>query len=368
MVQDRDLGDGRAQRAGRHAEVASALALLSDHRLRDLVEDAPVLGSGIGGTRALVHVEGTPVFVKRVPLTDLERRPDNVMSTANVFDLPLGCQYGVGSPSFGVWRELAANALTTSWVLAGRSVSFPLMYHWRVLDGPASDGPLSDELADADEAASHWNGSVAVRRRVEAIGESSATVTLFLEHLPHALPDWLDDRMAEGAEAFDAAVAMVERCLRRDVALMNRSGLFHFDAHFANILTDGRRLYLADFGLASSPRFELTSAEADFLEANRSHDACHSITRLVDWLVTALTDVADGRAHNELIADIADGAEPVGMSGTAAAIVRRYAPVAVVVNEFYRRLHTEDRSAPYPAEQVERACATSGFGTPWWAG
>jgi len=89
----------------RYAAVAESLALLSDRRLRDLLDGSAVVGTGIGGTTSVVHVDGKPVFVKQVPLTDLERRPEHVMSTANLFDLPLGCQYGVGSPSFGVWRE-----------------------------------------------------------------------------------------------------------------------------------------------------------------------------------------------------------------------------------------------------------------------
>ena len=32
---------------------------------------------------------------------------------------------------------------------------------------------------------------------------------------------------------------MVHDALRRDVAFMNAAGVFHFDAHLGNILTDG---------------------------------------------------------------------------------------------------------------------------------
>jgi hypothetical protein len=46
------------------------------------------LGSGIGGKSAPPHVDGAAVFVKRVPLTGLERQPENVRSTANLFALP----------------------------------------------------------------------------------------------------------------------------------------------------------------------------------------------------------------------------------------------------------------------------------------
>jgi hypothetical protein len=353
------------RRLDRYGTVASSLALLSDRRLGDLVEAAPVIGSGIGGTSMLLQVQDTPVFVKRIPLTDVERRPENVMSTANLFGLPVACQYGVGSPSFGVWRELAAHAMTTSWVLSKHSEHFPLMYHWRVLDGPASALPLSDELADVERAVEYWHGSAAVRRRIEAIGQSSATVTLFLEYLPHALPEWLEGQLAAGDDQADAAIAMVEQSLRSDVVSMNAAGLFHFDAHFGNILTDGQRLYFADFGLATSPRFELSAAESSFLSTNLSHDACHTITRLVDWLVTKLTDVPDWLARDEFVRRCAAGYQPADLLPSATAVIARYAPIAVVVNEFYRRLHLEDRATPYPVDEIEQACVASSFGSPW---
>jgi hypothetical protein len=88
-------------RLASHTTVSTALALLSDRRLGKLLNDAALIGSGIGGTAMLLEIDGTPVFVKRVPLIDLERRPENLMSTANMFQLPTYCQHGVGSPGFG---------------------------------------------------------------------------------------------------------------------------------------------------------------------------------------------------------------------------------------------------------------------------
>ena len=67
-----------AARLARYSEVASSLALLSDRRLGRLVDGAGSTGSGIGGSSAVVDVGGVPVFVKRVPLTDLERRPEHL--------------------------------------------------------------------------------------------------------------------------------------------------------------------------------------------------------------------------------------------------------------------------------------------------
>ena len=51
---------------------------------------------------------------------------------------------------------------------------------------------------------------------------------------------------------------MVEKELEAGTSFMNARGLLHFDAHFQNILTDGERLYFADYGLAISSRFDLS--------------------------------------------------------------------------------------------------------------
>ncbi|MFE4722716.1 protein kinase family protein, partial [Streptomyces sp. NPDC056728] len=164
----------RGARLAAHGAISTSLALCSDRRLRELVDTAAPIGSGIGGKSALLEVDGTSVFVKQVPLTDLERRPENVRSTADLFKLPVFCHYGIGSiggPGFGAWRELAVHAMTTNWVIAGDYEGFPLMYHWRVLPGPGQ--PLPEELTDVERAVAYWGGGSVVRRRIEALQQSS---------------------------------------------------------------------------------------------------------------------------------------------------------------------------------------------------
>lgn len=321
-----------------------------------------MIGSGIGGTSSLLDIGGVPVFAKRVPLTDLERRPENVMSTANVFQLPTFCQYGVGAigaPGFGAWRELAANTMTTNWVLAARSEAFPLMYHWRVLPGAP---PVADEHADVERAVAYWGGSSAVRERLRAVAQASASIVLFLEYIPQNTGDWLARQLAAGDEAVTAACAMLERCCRVDVAFMNANGLLYFDGHFGNVLTDGQRLYIADLGLATSPRFALSAAESHFVAQNMTHDGCYAVMRLVNWLVANVCGVAvpptGGPAErNEYIRRCAAGIEPVGVPAALAAVISRYAPVAAVMNDFYWDLFGESRATPYPVEEIRRAIA-----------
>lgn len=342
----------RVLRLKAHDDVSTALALCSDRELAELVDAAAPLGRGIGGRSALLEVDGTPVFVKRVPLTDAESLPENLRSTANLFGLPMFCQYGIGGPGFGTWRELAVHTMTTNWVLADRFEGFPLMYHRRVL--PDEVQPLPEELADVERAVAYWGDSAQVRRRIESLRDASACVALFLEYLPHNLHDWLGARVRDDEQA----VSLVERGLRDGVSFMNARGLLHFDAHFENILTDGRRLYFADFGLALSSRFHLSGQEREFFAQHENYDRSYTMTYLVNWLATALYGY--GRDEREaFVRACAEGERPRDIPPTAAALLTRHAPLAAVMGDFNRRLRLESRRTPYPADELRRIAQSS---------
>ena len=343
----------RPARLAAHGSVSGALGLLSDRRLSDLLAAAPELGSGIGGRSALLQVDGIPVFVKRIPLTDLECLPEYAHSTANLFQVPLYCQYGVGSigsPGFGAWRELAVHTLTTGWVLGDTYQGFPLMYHWRVL--PNLPPELPEELADVEAAVAYWDGSPAIRKRIEAIAESTASLVLFLEYLPQTLHSWLTERLAEGGAAAEAACTLAERELAAGTELMNSHGLLHFDGHFENLLTDGERVYFSDFGLSIHAGFELTEAEADFFRENHSYDRTYTESYLTNWLVAAIQGLR-GAEREALVRDCAEGAQLDLQPPAAARIITQYAPITTVMWEFYRTFQHESRTIRYPTEAIE---------------
>ncbi|MGW7417212.1 protein kinase family protein [Streptomyces sp. NPDC054863] len=348
-------------RTSAYSTVSTSLALYSDRELGELLDTAAPLGSGIGGRSALLEIDGTPVFVKRVPLTRQELRPEHARSTADVFGLPVHCQYGVGAvggPGFGVWREAAVHTMTTNWVLAGQYHGFPLTYHWRVLPDP-EPAPLPEELADVDRVAAYWGGGPGLRRRIEALRESPASLVLFLEHLPQTLQGWLTEQLqARDEAAADRACALVERELEAGVAFMNDRGLLHFDAHFQNILTDGHRLYFTDYGLALSSRFDLSTEEADFFDRHRTYDRAYALSYLVNWLIVGLYGYR--RAEREaLIRTIAEGGRPpAGPPGVTALLVR-HAPLARVVTDFIGKVEKESRETPYPEEEIRRIFKTA---------
>jgi hypothetical protein len=312
------------------------------------------LGSGIGGRTVLLEVEGSRVFVKQVRLTDLERWPEHVHSTANLFGLPVFCHYGIGaigSPGFGAWRELAAHTMTTNWVVAGDYEGFPLMYHWRVI--PDSGRPLPEELADVDRAVAYWGGGPGVRRRIEALQQSTASLVLFLEYIPQNLHDWLGVQIGIGDEAAERACAMVDDELKAGIRFMNSRGLLHFDIHFENILTDGRRLFFTDYGLAISSRFDLTRDEADFFDQHRAYDQSYAVTHLVNWLAVALYGHTP-EERKTFVDACAQGATPEGVPPPVAVLLVRHAPVAAVMGNFYREFQQESRTAPYPLTTICR--------------
>ncbi|WP_216896508.1 protein kinase family protein [Nocardia alni] len=344
----------RGARLSAYSAVSTSLALRSDRELRELVDTAVPLGSGIGGTSALLEVDGTSVFVKRLALTDLERQPDNVRSTANLFGLPVFCHPGLGvpgGPGWGAWRELAVHSMTTNWVLAQDHEGFPLMYHWRVL--PRTGSALPEELADVENVIAYWEGVPQVRRRIEAVRDSTTCVALFLEYIPQNLHDWLDIQVKADDETAVWACAMVTKELEAAISFMNARGLLHFDGHFQNILTDGERLFFTDFGLAISSRFDLSKEEIDFFAEHQTYDRSYTLTHLVQWLVVALY----GYKHDERIEFIracARGEPPTGIPPQIAAILTRHASVAAVMTDYYREFRFESRQTPYPLEAIRR--------------
>lgn len=344
-------------RLTRYAIVSTTVTLLSDEQLRERVEDATGLDTGIGGATALMQIEETPIFVKIIPLTEKERLTENAMSTENVFKLPPYCQYGIGSPGYSVWREVAAHTMTTNWVLANHCASFPLMYHWRVLKSPERRTPISDELSDVSRMVEFWDTSK-MGDRIEALEQSEYSVVLFCEYIPYNLHDWLSEQIAIGESKAASALSMVDLNLRSAVSFMNANKLHHFDLHFKNVLTDGNRVYISDFGLATSSRFELSDSELNFLEANKTHDGCYVVTTLVNWLVTALVGTVNRTERIDYIRRCTERDELPEMMDSAAKIIMRYAPIAVVMNDFYTNLVSMSRTTIFPVEEIERICSS----------
>ncbi len=332
-----------AARRVRHELMSASLAARNDEELAAFLQAAPTSTVGVGGGSSVFDVEGVPVFAKRIPITDRELAHPH--STANLFDLPTYCQYGMhrlAGPGFGAWRELAANMIVTEGVLAGTAESFPLLYHWRVLPGRP---PVASEHLDIDAVVAQFSGDPAVRIRFEELAGAVSSLVLFLEYVPYPLLDRLTDPVG--------GAGTLERQLFEVVAFLRSRELLHMDGHFANMRADDDRIYLVDFGLATSPRFDLSNAERDFVTHNVGHDADYAAMQLVNWLVTTVCGVsvpARGGpvTRNRYVRRCASGEIPQGVPAVVAEILARHAPAAAQMNEFCWRLFNGDIHAEYP--------------------
>jgi hypothetical protein len=245
------------ERRARYSKISTALAHCDDAALRDVLEAD---GNPAWGTTQTIDIAGEKVLLKAIPLTDLER--ERGFATRNHYELPSYYQYGVGSAGFGAWRELITTLAASNWVLEGAADEFALLYHWRVIARPRRTPSASAPVLN--EYVQNWNSSGAIGRYAKDRQAATHVVLLFLEWFP--LPLWT--HLADRPEDIEP---MVNR-LRDTVAFMHERGIFHFDAHFGNVVTDGERPHLVDFGLAVDVRFDLTPAERGFLRRHRHFD------------------------------------------------------------------------------------------------
>lgn len=257
------------ERRRRYARLNARLTQLDDSRLQALCDEG---SSELPARRhRTLDVDGSPVFVKRLPLTNLER--DNAFSTRNLYHLPLYYNYGIGSVGLGVFRELTACIRTSDWVLAGEIETFPLLYHHRILRLTGARPALDPQQHDRYVA--YWGNDPNIGRYMHDRARAEYDLVLFLEHSPLTLLPWLDGK----AECIGPVLAD----LFRSADFLREKGVVHFDAHFNNVVTDGWRRHLTDWGLVLDRSFELDEQERAFLDAHRLYDyatiiSCLSLT------------------------------------------------------------------------------------------
>lgn len=277
-----------------------------------------------------------------VPVTDLELDAGNHQSTANLFHLPPYYQYGIGSVGFGAWRELAAHVLTSGWALDGWHEQFPLLYHWRVIRCSEAAPESAEAYEYLAHAAAVDKDEPAIRRRLDAIRASRAHIAIFAEHFPHTLTQWLVEQLHSGQSPASAALRFVEDGSFKAFDFMRSQSFIHFDTHLDNILTDGARLYFADFGLAAHKSFDLGADERSFLVEHAQYDAARFGSSLVHTICRAMPGE---ESWNEKLSRLE--LEPESLPPAAVAALRKHAPSAVYMARFARTLINTDRHARF---------------------
>ncbi len=262
-------------RRKRYFKLSSQIAQLDNAQLRSVLDNSESHESSTGwGINHAMVVGQSKVFVKRVPVTNIEF--DNLFSTRNLYNLPSYCNYGFGSTGFGIFRELVTHIKTTNWVLEGAIATFPLMYHYRII-------PFFGQRADVDRSrlkdyVEYWGNSENAGNYLLDRAIANYELVLFLEYIPHVLETWLRENPNKLQKPLDD--------LRTTINFLRTKGIIHFDAHFRNILTDGERIYLTDFGLVLDKSFTLTKDEESFFKQNKFYDygeVLRNLGHLISW-------------------------------------------------------------------------------------
>ncbi len=236
--------------------------------------------AGFGNSHTL-EIDGAKIFVKRLPVTDIEQA--NFFSTKNLYGLPLFYQYGLGSAGFGVFRELVAHIKTTNWVLNNEIQTFPLLYHYRIM--PFS-GKRNEVDAERFKRYVHaWGNNKNIEQYTLDRAHAPYEIVLFLEHIPHVLQSWLSKHLDQIQHVFDE--------LWTTINFLQKKGMIHFDLHFGNILTDGEQIYLTDFGLIADKNFSLLEEEISFFNAHANYDYGMLVLSLYSPILTIYKDLPE---------------------------------------------------------------------------
>jgi hypothetical protein len=100
-----------ARRRQTYFKLSSAIAQIDNAQLRAML--GPQGRPSSWSTNQTIDIARSKVFIKRIPLTDVEY--EHMFSTSNIHDLPTYYNYGFGSAGLGVFRELVTHIKITNW-------------------------------------------------------------------------------------------------------------------------------------------------------------------------------------------------------------------------------------------------------------
>lgn len=276
-------------RKKQYNSVCNKLSCMSDTSILSLLSTWKSGHRGIGGVSILGEIDSNPIFVKRIPLTNIETTAKNYRSTANLFNLPMVFQYGIGSLGFGAWRELASHMITTNWVLTDLCANFPIMYHWRVLPDTNNDINLTYWKNNDADYLSFWDDNKAIKRRLTKLRGSLQSIYIFIEYFPTNLTKYLKEVLNthEDNSTKDNNIKKIFAQFAKVNEFMQANNFLHMDAHLENILVDSENIYLSDFGLSISSNFELSEVERDFMYKHKRYDSYSTDYFLVHGILTS---------------------------------------------------------------------------------
>ena len=263
-------------RIKKYYEFNTRLSYLSNTKL--LKKISKNLQIGNYGNTSTFSLDGEKFFCKQIKMTNLEYQ--NMFDSGNLFDLPTYYNYAIGSAGINCFRELLAHIKTTNWVLSRQIENFPLMYHYRFMqtNNHVIENNKNNENNDMNEKISNeikkWDSN-AVGAYVKARSQTQYSIVIILEHIPYNLIEWLDD--------YPRTDLYLEQIIKI-VNFLHQNNIIHFDAHLGNILTDGKIIYLTDFGTVYDAKFKINENEKNFYSMNSFYDYGMVISNIFQYM------------------------------------------------------------------------------------
>ncbi len=349
-------------------KLSSEIAQISNERLHSLLDMNEAHHSW--GKSQVIDIGRSKVFVKRVPVTNIEY--GNQFSTRNLYDLPTYYNYGFGSVGLGVFRELVTHIKTTNWVLEGAIATFPLLYHYRII-------PFAGARADVDQErharyVEYWGNSANVGRYMLDRLNADYELVLFLEHIPNTVSTWLLSNPAK--------IPLIIDDMQATITFLRNNGIIHLDAHFSNMVTDGKRVYLTDFGLALDRHFELAPAEKQFYKQNSYYDYGLLLWSFGSYLlsiyrklpdvdknrVSEKYEIQDGMGYEELVSILLNNVDELTSSGLMKLdsnyliTLAKYRGIITFMHDFYSTMRRNNaKDTRFDNAKLGRLLKETGF-------
>lgn len=357
------------QRKQKYFQLSSQLIQMDNRQLAALF-DSSQQSAGWGRTQT-IEIGEHKVFVKRLPLTELEHQ--NSFSTQNRYQLPTYYHYGIRSAGFGAFRELVAHSKTTTWVLNGEIENFPLLYHYRIM-------PFAGERAALDQEwlqgyLQYWGSNESLGKFMRDRANAPYEMVLFLEQIPQVVQPWLLTHLDQIERVFKQLCTILD--------FLHKKGMIHFDVHFYNMLTDGESVYLTDFGLLLDKSFDLAEDESAFFNRHREHDYGQLISYLIFpiyELYQALPAEAQHKLKEQygmtaggdqfqkilfmLLENITEihANKAIQMDDAYFAHLIRYRAIMFLMGNFFRTLvGNPQKDTPFPHEELRRLLTEAGI-------
>ncbi|HLF77578.1 MAG TPA: hypothetical protein VJB57_08810, partial [Dehalococcoidia bacterium] len=216
-----------------------------------------------------------------------------------------------------------------------------------------------------EEYARSWNGDGGIARYVLDRSAAENEAVIILEYAPHTMWRWLTDSPGRVDDVIDQVF--------QSIAMLRANGVVHFDAHFANVVTDGAAHLLTDFGLWLDSQFELSAEERAFLQRHIDYDYGEVLMSAGDTLTWTFFLLPEGEREairrelgihrtdgnaaigRILIARLEDLAGLMPVEGVLLEAVRRYRPVMLFMSEFLSAMRSNPRKdTPFEADILGR--------------